>query len=141
MEAFDEVVVPLIKAFNPDVLATQLGADAYVHDPLTHLALTTHGYEAAVKRFGALGYPWLAFGGGGYDLDAVPRCWALAYGIMLDHEWPNVMPSATEGFLESGSLRDGEVTVEEDVLNETRAWAGQQVEEIKRRIFPYHGIK
>ena len=60
---------------------------------------------------------------------------------MLDHEWPNVMPSATEGFLESGSLRDGEVTVEEDVLNETRAWAGQQVEEIKRRIFPYHGIK
>ena len=140
IEAFDEAVLPLIKAFGPDVLATQLGVDAYVHDPLTHLALTTHGYEAAVKRLGALGYPWLAFGGGGYDLDAVPRCWTLAYGVMLDHEWPDVLPSDSAGFLESGSLRDGEVTVEDDVLNQTRAWADEQVAEIKRRIFPYHGI-
>ena len=141
MEAFEEVVVPLIKAFNPDVIATQLGADAYVHDPLTHLALTTHGYEAAVKRLGSLGYPWLAFGGGGYDIDAVPRCWALVYGIMLGHEWPDVLPSGSAAFLDSGSLRDGTVDVDDDVLNQTRAWADQQVEEIKRRLFPLHGIE
>ena len=140
IDAFDEVVMPLVRAFAPDVLATQLGVDAYVHDPLTHLALTTHGYEGAVRRLGSLGYPWLAFGGGGYDLDAVPRCWTLAYGIMLGREWTDVLPSGASAFLDSQALRDGVVTVEDDVMNETRAWAGQRIEELKVLVFPHHGL-
>jgi acetoin utilization protein AcuC len=140
LNAFDEVVPPLVKAFAPDVIATQLGVDAYVHDPLTHLALTTHGYVAAVERLAGMGLPWLAFGGGGYDLDAVPRCWALAYGVMLGREWPDELPAGFEGFLESGRLRDGEVTVEDDVREQTSSFAEKQVEEIKRLIFPLHGI-
>ncbi len=138
--AFDEAVVPLIESFKPDVLATQVGADAYVHDPLTHLALTTRGYEALVERLGALGYPWLAFGGGGYDLDAVPRLWTLAYGIMLGRTWPDVLPAAAEAFLDSATLRDVVPDVEHDVLNQTTAWAHQRVDEIKRLIFPLHGL-
>ncbi len=138
--AFDEALAPLIKAFKPDVLATQLGADAYINDPLTQLGITTHGYEALIERFDAMGYPWLAFGGGGYDLDAVPRCWALAYGIMLGRRWPDVLPSGATTFLESGALRDGIVTVEDDVHNQTSAWADQKVQEIKRLIFPLHGL-
>ena len=142
IEAFDAVVLPLIRAFKPDVIATQLGVDAYVSDPLTHLALTTYGYETVVKRLAALSYPWLAFGGGGYDLDAVPRCWTLAYGVMLDRDWPDTLPVESTAFLESDRLRDNPVTVnEDDLLNQARAWASQQVEEIKRRIFPYHGIR
>jgi len=140
IDAFDEVVMPLVRAFAPDVLATQLGVDAYVHDPLTHLALTTHGYEGAVRRLGSLGYPWLAFGGGGYDLDAVPRCWTLAYGIMLGREWTDVLPSGASAFLDSQALRDGVVTVEDDVMNETRAWADQRIEELKVLVFPHHGL-
>jgi acetoin utilization protein AcuC len=140
IDAFDEVVIPLVRAFAPDVLATQLGVDAYVHDPLTHLALTTHGYEGAVRRLGSLGYPWLAFGGGGYDLDAVPRCWTLAYGIMLGREWTDVLPSGASAFLDSQALRDGVVTVEDDVMNETRAWADQRIEELKVLVFPHHGL-
>lgn len=140
LAAFDEVVIPLIRAFKPDILATQLGADAYVHDPLTHLALTTHGYTAAVERLGALGYPWLAFGGGGYDLDAVPRCWSLAYGVMLGRNLPNELPEGADAFLESKTLRDGMVSVDEDVLNQTGAWADQKVEELKRLVFPIHGL-
>ena len=132
--------MPLVRAFAPDVLATQLGVDAYVHDPLTHLALTTHGYEGAVRRLGSLGYPWLAFGGGGYDLDAVPRCWTLAYGIMLGREWADVLPSGASAFLDSQALRDGVVTVEDDVMNETRAWADQRIEELKVLVFPHHGL-
>ena len=140
LDAFDAVVPPLVKAFAPDVIATQLGVDSYVHDPLTHLALTTHGYVGAVERLGALGYPWLAFGGGGYDLDAVPRCWTMAYVVMLGREWPDELPAGSEGFLESGRLRDGEVSIEEDVLSQTRAFAQTQVDEIRRLIFPLHGI-
>ena len=138
--AFDEAVLPLIQAFKPDVLATQLGADAYVRDPLTHLALTTHGYEALVERLGALGYPWLAFGGGGYDLDAVPRLWTLAYGIMLGRTWPDVLPPGADAFLDSTALRDATPTVEDNVITQTTAWAHQKVDEIKRLIFPLHGL-
>ena len=140
LEAFEAIVPPMVRAFAPDIIATQLGVDAYVHDPLTHLALTTHGYVAAVERLGALGYPWLAFGGGGYDLDAVPRCWTMAYGVMLGRQWPDELPAGSEGFLESGRLRDGEVTIEEDVRSQTRDFAQEQVAEIKRLIFPLHGI-
>jgi acetoin utilization protein AcuC len=140
LEAFDAVVPPLVEAFAPDVIATQLGVDTYVHDPLTHLALTTHGYMAAVQRLGAMGYPWLAFGGGGYDLDAVARCWTLAYGLMLGREWPDELPEGSEGFLESGRLRDGNVTVEDAVDAETRSFARQQVERLKHLVFPLHGI-
>jgi hypothetical protein len=42
--------------------------------------------------------------------------------------------------LESGALRDGIVDVEDDVLSQTSAWADQKVEEIKRLIFPLHGL-
>jgi acetoin utilization protein AcuC len=140
VSAFDEMLLPLIKAFKPDVLATQLGADAYIHDPLTQLGMTTHGYEALVERFDALGYPWLAFGGGGYDLDAVPRCWALAYGIMLGRRWPDVLPSGAQAFLVSEALRDGAVTVGNASLTKASAWAEEKIKELKRLIFPLHGL-
>ena len=140
VSAFDEAIVPLINAFKPDVLATQLGVDSYVHDPLAHLALTTHGYEAVMERFASMGYPWLAFGGGGYDLDAVPRLWTLAYGIMLGRRWSNVLPTGADGFLESGELRDSDVTDDDDAINQTTAWANQRIAEIKSLIFPLHGL-
>ncbi len=143
LDAFDQVVPPLIEAFAPDVLATQLGADAYVDDPLTHLSLSTHGYMAAVERLGAMGYPWLAFGGGGYDLDAVPRCWTLAYGAMLGRDWPDELPVEAGAFLESPRLRDdeGTATVAPDIRAKARAYAQEQTDEIKRLVFPVHGLR
>lgn len=142
LEAFDQVVPPLIEAFAPDVIAAQLGADAYVHDPLTHLALSTHGYASAVERLGSMGYPWVAFGGGGYDLDAVPRCWALAYGAMLGREWPDELPERARGFIDSPRLRDGEgsVAVAPEVQERARAYVQEQLREIERLIFPLHGL-
>jgi len=70
----------------------------------------------------------------------VPRCWTLAYGIMLGREWTDVLPSGASAFLDSQALRDGVVTVEDDVMNETRAWAGQRIEELKVLVFPHHGL-
>lgn len=140
MEAFNQVVPPLIESFAPDVIATQLGADAYFNDPLTHLSLSTRGYIAAVERLGNMGYPWLAFGGGGYDLDAVARCWTLAYGVMLGREWPNDLPEANHSSIVSPTLRDADVTFDLDARDKARSFVQQQVEEIKRNIFPIHGL-
>ena len=139
--AFERVVPPLIEAFAPDVVAAQLGADAYVTDPLTHLALSTHGYESVVRRIEAMGYPMLAFGGGGYDLDATARCWALAYGAMLGREWPNDLPAGADAYLTSPRLRDAAPPdVEPQLREKAHAYAQQQAAEIEQRIFPLHGL-
>ena len=141
LEAFERVVPPLIEAFAPDVLAAQLGADAYVTDPLTHLALSTNGYETVVRRLGAMGCPMLAFGGGGYDLDATARCWTLAYGSMLGREWPDELPPGADAYLASPRLRDAAPPeVEPQVRERAREFARQQVTEIERLIFPVHGL-
>ena len=42
--AFREIVLSLIKSFQPDVKVTQLGIDSYHTDPLTHLRITSIGY-------------------------------------------------------------------------------------------------
>ena len=92
LEAFYDIVPSLLQAFAPDVLVSQLGIDSYHSDPLTHLQLTTRGYEEAIRQFAKLGVPWLALGGGGYDLMAVARAWTLAYGVMVEQDWPDRIP-------------------------------------------------
>ncbi|MBI5885860.1 MAG: acetoin utilization protein AcuC [Deltaproteobacteria bacterium] len=82
VHGFEEVVPLFIEAFAPDVLVTQLGVDTFASDPITHLSLTTNGFERMVKRFRALGLPWVALGGGGYDMSNVARAWALAWALM-----------------------------------------------------------
>ena len=137
--AFREVTLPLIRRFAPDVLVTQLGIDSYHTDPLTHLQVTSRGFVEAVTEFAGLGLPWLALGGGGYDLGAVARCWTLAYGVMLGEEWPDRVPPA---FAEESGLSRLRDTMETEVPPEVRAEARQLAEEsvaaIKRDVFPVH---
>ncbi|MDA1215867.1 MAG: acetoin utilization protein AcuC [Chloroflexi bacterium] len=141
LEAFDAVVPPLIDAFKPDVLATQLGIDTYMTDPLTHLALSTTGYVALVRRFGDMAYPWLAFGGGGYDVDAVARGWALAYGEMVGRQWPDSIPESVRHNLTRDVMRDAApAPVDPELRTRTQAFAKTMVDAIKQGIFPLHGI-
>lgn len=82
MKAFDEVVYPLIAAFDPDVMVTQLGADTFRTDPLTRLEITTHSYAYIMRKLRALRIPWVAVSGGGYDHLNVARAWTIAWGTM-----------------------------------------------------------
>ncbi len=139
--AFREVVLPLVKAFAPDVLVTQLGIDSYHSDPLTHLQLTSRGYSEAITEFANLGLPWLALGGGGYDLSAVARCWTLAYGVMLGEEWPDRIPSVYADQHDVESLRDTvALDVPSHVREEAKHLAEESVAAIKSEIFPKHQL-
>ena len=140
--AFREVVPPLVAAFNPDVLVTQLGIDSYYSDPLTHLMLSSRGFCEAVEEFAGMGYPWLAMGGGGYDLGAVARCWTLAYGIMSERELPDSIPTECVEQCGSKLLRDEAVpvTVQDSVRQVARSFAETSVESVKRHIFPAHKL-
>ena len=146
VETFSQVVPPLLRAFAPDVLVTQLGIDSYHSDPLTHLQVTTRGYVAAIEMLAALGLPWLAVGGGGYDLGAVARAWTLAYGVMCGVDWPDEIPGAfaRQPFaVEQGisQLRDTMVVgIPADVQRDARRYAEESVAAIKREVFPVHGL-
>ena len=141
LEAFEAIVPPLVQAFAPDILLTQLGIDSYHTDPLTHLQVTSRGFCAAVERLGGLGYPWLATGGGGYDIGAVARCWTLAYGIMCGAEWPDRIPAPAIERLGRATLRDTETPeIPAPVRADARALAAESVAAIKDAVFPVHGL-
>jgi len=93
MKAFDEVAYPLIAAFNPDIIVTQIGVDTFRTDPLTNLEITTHSYGEILSKIKRLKIPWVALGGGGYDLMNTARGWTLAWAIMNNVELNPRLPA------------------------------------------------
>ena len=100
LQAFREIAVPLVEAWQPGVLVTQLGCDTHHTDPLASLALTTRAYRETAKELHdlahrAAGGKWLAVGGGGYQwANVVPRAWTIYFGEMAGVELPDEVPPA-----------------------------------------------
>lgn len=141
MRIFRETVPQLIAAFNPDILVTQLGIDTYFNDPLTHIMLSSNGFTQAVQEFARMGLPWLALGGGGYDIGAVARCWAIAYGVMINEDWPDLMSTDSVANLGYENLNDTAVPeVPEYALAEATKFAENSLWQVKKTIFPIHRI-
>ena len=139
--ALKEIVPPLISKAHPDILVTQLGIDTYHSDPLGHLNITSQGYVQAVQELGSLTSRWLALGGGGYDVGAVARCWALAYGVMIGKDWPDDIPDESRERYGLTQLRDQQgPSLEAGQKELTWAYARKSVEELKNRVFPIHGL-
>jgi acetoin utilization protein AcuC len=98
LRAYHAVVPSVVRAFRPQVLFTQCGADAYRTDPLANLQLTVDGQRASYLALRALADEvcdgrWVATGGGGYALvECVPRAWthllAIATGDAIDPATP-----------------------------------------------------
>ncbi len=141
LASFEEVVPPLIGAFRPDILVLQLGVDAYHRDPLAHLQLSTVAYNGLVTRLLGLCPKVVCLGGGGYDLSAVARVWALEYGLMLGTEWPDPVPDGYQERYGVARLRDpAPPEVERDTQEQARRFAAAGVQAIKETIFPIHGL-
>ena len=143
--AFDQVVPPVLAAFAPDILVTQLGADTHRTDPLANLSLTTRGFAHTVRAFRAMGRPWIALGGGGYDVANVPRAWTLAWAIMNGMEPPPGVPEAyREACRPLGLRADGLLDEPQPAPGPAKetawAFARDQVARVRRLIFPHHGL-
>ncbi|MBM3697401.1 MAG: acetoin utilization protein AcuC, partial [Actinobacteria bacterium] len=86
-----------VAAFRPDIIITQDGVDPHHQDPLAHLQVRMATFprlwcvlhEMADR---AADGRWIALGGGGYNVDVLPRAWALLFaemtGTVLDDEVP-----------------------------------------------------
>jgi acetoin utilization protein AcuC len=89
LAAFDAVVPPLLRRFQPTVLVTQDGCDTHLLDPLAHVQCSTRIWPEVGRRFHALAHElcegrWVATGGGGYAIrEVVPRAWTLLFAEMV----------------------------------------------------------
>jgi acetoin utilization protein AcuC len=98
LRAFHAIVPPLLRAFGPQILVSQHGADTHRLDPLAQLHVSIDAQRAAHAAIHSLahdlaGRRWLLTGGGGYDLvHVVPRTWthllAEAAGQPIDPGTP-----------------------------------------------------
>jgi acetoin utilization protein AcuC len=145
MKAFEAIALPLIAAYNPDVIVLQLGADALAGDPLAHLQLTNNTYAEIINQLMGFSKPILATGGGGYNVENTVRAWALAWSVLCGADQGENMNQAIGGvLLEStewqGGLRDRALAVTEQQRNAVEPAIEAVVQKIKTTIFPIHGI-
>ena len=91
-KAFSQVVLPLLDAYDPDILVTQLGTDALLGDLVANLGMSLRQFERFVSTFREQQKPWLALGGGGYEVKNVVRAWTLAWARMNDTDLPDEIP-------------------------------------------------
>ena len=141
MKAFDEVAFPLIAAFDPDILFTQLGADTFRTDPLTRLEITTHSYSYILRKLKALCIPWVAVGGGGYDNVNVARAWTIAWAIMNGVHLPPRLPASFRELIEglgfpNKMLLDAMHWASEDDRNSALDAVEKSIGAIRKKVFP-----
>jgi acetoin utilization protein AcuC len=143
--AFMEVVPPLVRAYDPDVLVTQLGVDSLATDPLASLNLTTNGFSRIVREIKSWGLKWVALGGGGYNVMNVARAWTSSWAIMKGSEVPNALP---EDFVrkhkaELGqqlTLSDPPQQINGTIADGARKLATSVVAKVKENIFPLNRV-
>jgi len=157
LRAFDGVVPPLVREFQPQVLVSQHGCDSHRLDPLAHLELSIDAMRAAysaVHRLAheAAGGRWLLTGGGGYALvQVVPRAWthvlAEAAGAPIDPAAPTPL-----GWREYARSRTGEHAPESMTDGEPAVYTplhrgydpsdpvDMSIMATRAAVFPAHGL-
>jgi acetoin utilization deacetylase AcuC-like enzyme len=77
--AFERVVEPVLRGFQPDLLLVSAGQDAGAFDPLGRMSVTTEGFRALAAGVARLadelcGGRVVLFHEGGYSLEHLPLC-------------------------------------------------------------------
>lgn len=144
LSVFMEVVPPLVRGYNPDVLVTQLGVDTMTTDPLATMNLTVNGFAKLIEEMKSWDLKWVALGGGGYNIMNVARTWTLAWATMKGIQLPDSLP---ESFVQEHQSELGQNPTLSDPTQKThpviagraQALAKSVVEHIKLTIFPIIG--
>ena len=71
--AFDTVVEPAVRAFDPQLLLVSAGFDAHADDPLAEMELSGTGFHELARRCAALAPRVAAVLEGGYNVKTLPH--------------------------------------------------------------------
>jgi acetoin utilization protein AcuC len=95
----EQAVLPLIRAFRPQAIFLQGGADALEEDPLSRLSLSNAAHWAVVSAVRDLAPRLVVTGGGGYNPYTTGRCWAGVWATLNRLPIPPRIPPAAEAVL------------------------------------------
>ncbi len=146
MKLFNEIVPPLIKAFNGDIIVLELGADILSGDPLAHLSLTNNVHSKVCDHLRKLNKPILILGGGGYNVENTVRAWSLAWSVItgesqkfsdLSMGLGGVMMESTDWM---GGLKDRNLPATQEQKDFVDPKIETIIQKIKKLIFPMHGL-
>ena len=148
LQAFTEVVPPLVETWKPDVLVTQLGCDTHHTDPLANLELTTAAYRRTAVALHELahkaaGGKWVATGGGGYQwARVVPRAWTIYFAEMAGVSVPDELPETWIEEAERQARSAVPSTLSEPPAPRSGDAEGvaRVIDDVKGRIFPFHNL-
>ncbi|HUF01869.1 MAG TPA: histone deacetylase [Gaiellaceae bacterium] len=70
--ALEELVEPVVRAFEPDLVLVSAGFDAHAADPLAEMELDADGFRELARRCASLGPRTAAVLEGGYNLETLP---------------------------------------------------------------------
>lgn len=158
LRAFHAVVPPLVRAFEPQILLTQLGCDTHRLDPMAQLNLTVdahrHSYAALHQlAHEVAGGRWVAVGGGGYEIvQVVPRSWthllAEITGSPLDPDMAT--PDGWLQLVQGRTGQEGSMRLTDGTEPTYQTWdAGEgepndpvdrAIAASRRAVFPEHGL-
>ncbi len=143
--AFQSVVPPLLRKFDPDILVANIGGDAHKDDPLAHLNLTSNGYKRVVSVLSGLCPKVLALGSGGYNIYKTANLWTLAWAAFCGLEPQDLHAGLVGGMMYgpeagAGQIDDPPYLSDGWEKEQCLAQADRVVEYIRKNIFPLHGL-
>ncbi|MGC8667397.1 MAG: acetoin utilization protein AcuC [Chthonomonadales bacterium] len=139
--AWRDAGLPILRAFDPEAIVLEMGADPHYLDPLARLCLTAQGWVEAVRDVAALEKPIVALGGGGYNPTTVPRMWALAFGVLFGVELSDTVPHTFPDHERMPTLTDHEdPPIAPHDRERAMASARDTVEQVRQLIFPIHHL-
>jgi acetoin utilization protein AcuC len=149
LTAFREIVPPIVRAFEPEILVTQLGCDTHRTDPLAQLLLSTTAYRETAAELHALAHEvtggrWIATGGGGYQwATVVPRAWTTYFAEMCDVELPDAIPESWIEQVEFDIRGPVPATFSEPPFDGDRLDPSTEstIERVKQGCFPFFGLE
>jgi acetoin utilization protein AcuC len=149
LAAFREIVPPIVRAFGPRVLVTQLGCDTHRTDPLAQLLLSTNAYRETGAELHALAHEvtdgrWIATGGGGYQwATVVPRAWTTYFAEMAGVPLADAIPESWIEQVEFDIRGEVPATFSEPPMDLDRFDPSTEstIERVRGTCFPFFGLE
>ena len=96
-----QLILPQLDTFAPEVVILQCGADALAEDPLSRLTLSNNAHWGVVAALRDRAPRLLVLGGGGYNPWSVGRCWAGVWATLTRQPIPDLLPEPAQAILRS----------------------------------------
>jgi acetoin utilization protein AcuC len=147
LQVIQQGVLPLIGAYNPDVIVLEMGADTLAGDPLAGLSLTNNVYVEVINSLLAFKKPILAVGGGGYNVENTVRAWTLVWMALCGQQSVHDEFAGMGGVMlqtsdwQSGAgLRDRVLIPSPQQKERVAPMVEEVIQYIRKNVFPIHGL-